>query len=344
MPTGLSAEVIIVGAGLAGLSAAIYLGRARRDTLVIDSGKSMAQWEPDVQNYLGFPKGIGGVELLKRGREQAEGRKIRFRRDKIAFVRARRDGFSLRGARQHYSCRRLLLCTGIFHLPPEIPSLLPCLGHSMFFCKDCDGLRVQGKPIGIYGHGNETVEYALGMLFYSPCVAIITDGKKILWDGKHARWIEEYKIPIYQKRIVGVHRETRKVRSLRFADGKEVELAGLFVTRGDIYYNKLAKGLGAKVDEEGQIVVDLCMRTTVKGVYAAGCVTPASCQMIIAAGQGATAAQAINRDLFKESLATHSLRRFRVKQLKTRRTKPVVKKATINPADSNVDCHSKSPQ
>jgi thioredoxin reductase (NADPH) len=309
---------------------------------VIDSGKSMAKWEPDIQNYLGFPEGVGGVELLKRGREQAEGCKIRFRRDKILWARSRRNGFLLRGMHGHYSCRRLLLGTGIFHLPPNIPSLLPCLGHSMFFCKDCDGLRVQGKPIGIYGHTNDTVEYALGMLSYSPCVVIIADGKKNRWDGKHAHWLEEYKIPVYQKRIVRIQREARQLRSLQFADGKKVELDALFITRGDIYYNKLAKGLGAKVDGEGQVVVDLCMRTTVKGLYAAGCVTPANCQMIIAAGQGAAAAQAINRDLLEESLATHSLRRFRAKQLKTRRTKPVVKKATVKPLDSDAGCHSQN--
>jgi thioredoxin reductase (NADPH) len=65
------AEVLIVGGGLAGLSAAIYLGRARRDTLVVDAGRSMARWEPDVQNYLGFPTGVSGAELLRRGRRQA---------------------------------------------------------------------------------------------------------------------------------------------------------------------------------------------------------------------------------------------------------------------------------
>src|SRR5206468_12759574 len=93
-----------------------------------------------------------------------------------------------------------------------------------------------------------------------------------------------------------------------------------------IYLNKLAKGLGAKVDEEGQIVVDANMRSTVAGLYAAGCVTPANCQMIIAAGQGATAAQAINRDLFEESLAKHSLRSFRATQLRRKKTVPEVSK------------------
>ena len=72
MPNPISAEVIIVGGGIAGLSAAIYLGRAERDTLIIDAGKSMARWEPDVQNYLGLPGGVDGQELLRRARKQAQ--------------------------------------------------------------------------------------------------------------------------------------------------------------------------------------------------------------------------------------------------------------------------------
>jgi thioredoxin reductase len=84
----------------------------------------------------------------------------------------------------------------------------------------------------------------------------------------------------------------------------------LFTTRGDFYFNKLAKELGAKVDADGEILVDADCATNVKGLYAAGCVTPANCQMIIAAGEGAVAAQAINRNLLEESLSTHSLRIF----------------------------------
>ena len=83
----------------------------------------------------------------------------------------------------------------------------------------------------------------------------------------------------------------------------------LFATRGDVYHTALAEGLGAAQDDEGQLIVDGGMRTTVAGLYAAGCVTSANCQMIIAAGQGATAAQAIERDLFDESLRRHGLRR-----------------------------------
>jgi thioredoxin reductase (NADPH) len=319
-------EVIVVGGGIAGLSAAIYLGRAQRDTLVIDSGHSMAKWEPVVENYLGFPRGVGGEELLKNGRAQAKRYEVNFVHDEIRKVSDRDAVFVLKGKKKTYRTKRLLLATGIFHLPPEIPGVKQCLGHSMFFCKDCDGYRVREKRIAIVGANNEAVEYALGMLHYSACVIVATNGERPRWDKRHARWLEEYEIPVARKRICDVDHRKRKIRALEFGNGESVKIDYLFTTRGDIFHNQLAKKLGAKLDSNGQIKVDQCMRTSVPRLYASGCVTPANCQMIIAAGQGAAAAQAINRDLFEESLATHSLRRFRAAQLDEEKTVPEVSK------------------
>ncbi|HWI57594.1 MAG TPA: FAD-dependent oxidoreductase, partial [Bacillota bacterium] len=172
------------------------------------------------------------------------------------------------------------------------------------------------------GWTNEAVEYALGMLLYSPCVAIVTDGHSPAWDRQHGSWVEEYQLPVYSQTIENVTHFDGQIEGLALKDKSLIKVDALFTTRGDVYFNELAKGLGAKVNQDGEIEVDLDMRTTVKGLYAAGCVTPANCQMIIAAGQGATAAQAINRDLFEESLGTHSLRRFRRRQLRTRTTQP----------------------
>ncbi len=127
-------EVIVIGGGIAGLSAAIYLGRAQRDALVIDSGHSMAKWEPVVGNYLGFPEGVSGEDLLRFGREQAERHDVKFVADEIEEIRREEGDFLLRGEEGSYRTKRLLLATGIFHLPPEIPGVKECLGHSMFFC------------------------------------------------------------------------------------------------------------------------------------------------------------------------------------------------------------------
>jgi thioredoxin reductase (NADPH) len=315
-------EVIIIGGGIAGLSAAIYLGRAQRDTLVIDSGHSMAKWEPKVENYLGFPKGVAGEKLLKSGRKQARRHQVDFADDEIKTARVKDGEFVLRGKKKSYRSNRLLIATGIFHIPPDIPGVNECLGHSMFFCKDCDGYRVRGKRIAICGANNEAVEYALGMLYYSPTVIIATNGEKPRWDKKHAAWLKEYEIPVETIRIKDVEHRRRKILALVFAGSVRVKTDYIFTTRGDVFHTSLAKQLGAKLDRDGQIVIDHCMRTSVRRLYSAGCVTPANCQIIIAAGQGAAAAQAINRDLFEESLRTHSLRRFREVQLRKEKTVP----------------------
>jgi thioredoxin reductase (NADPH) len=192
----------------------------------------------------------------------------------------------------------------------------------MFFCKDCDGYRVQGKSVAVYGSNNEAVHYALGMLLYSPCVSIVTDGHQSCWDRQHDRWLRQYQVPVYELPITGVHRRGSSLQGLILSDATRIAIDALFTTRGDVYFNELARGLGAELDAQGEILVDHDMRTSIKGLYAAGCVTPANCQMIIAAGQGATAAQAINRDLFQASLTTHHFRRFRAHQLRTRKTRP----------------------
>jgi thioredoxin reductase (NADPH) len=296
------AQVIIVGGGLAGLSAAVYLARAKRELLVLDSGKSMARWEPKVENYLGFPAGISGRGLLERARRQACRYGARLKRDLIRSARLDRGRFILRGKKDSYCCEKLLLATGAFHIPPDLPGLSSCIGRSIFFCKDCDGFRLQGKRVAVYGWSNETVRYAVAMLTYASEVSVLTDGREPTWDGKHRSALHEYKIPVVGHPITRVHRAGPHLQALSFRGGERKRIDALFTTRGDIVWNALGKELGAKLDAEGQIVTDVDMRTTVKGLYAAGCVTPANCQMIIASGQGATAAQAINCDLFEESL------------------------------------------
>lgn len=333
-PTAVNSEewqVLVIGGGIAGLTSAIYLTRSMHRTLVIDSGDSMALWEPKVENYLGFPEGISGSELLERGRAQARQFGMEMVEDRIEKLELQDGIFKATGQLQEWRARRVLLATGIYHIPPDIEGVRDCLGHSMFFCKDCDGHRVWGKRIAIYGSGNEAARYAVIMLSYSPHVSIVANGKAPQWDAQHAAWLKEYSIPVYSPRIATVTREDCQLRGLAFVDGTRLEIDALFTTRGDIYFNRLARMVGAEVNAEGEIVVDACLQTSVKGLYAAGCVTPANCQMIIAAGQGAIAAQAIHRDLFDESLATGQLRRFSAGQGEPH---PRASPASLSPAPS----------
>jgi thioredoxin reductase (NADPH) len=300
-------EVIVIGAGLAGLSAGIYLGRARRDVLLIDAHRSMARWEPDVQNYLGFPEGISGKELLERGHRQTLRYDADWVEDEIEKINGEKGSFRVQGHKDSYSAKRVLLATGIFHIPPNIPCVRDCMGISMFFCKDCDGYRVQGKRIAVVGNTNEAAEYALGLLMYSSLVVLATNGERARWDEQHESWLCEYGISVLRQKITEVHHREGNLVGLEVEGKKSFAIDALFTTRGDLFNKSLAQELGAKVDSQGAICVDEQLQTSVPGLYAAGCVTAANCQMIVAAGQGAIAAQSINRDLFEESLKNHNL-------------------------------------
>jgi len=224
---------------------------------------------------------------------------------------ARNGGtFHIRGHGDSYNAKRVLLATGLTHLPPDIPGVKECLGKSLFFCKDCDAHRLQGKRIVIMGRNNEAVDYALAMLWFTPFVTLVTNAGKIVWDNDHAEWLAEYQLPVRKDRIHSVKHAEGRLERIDFVRGEPTQVDAIFTTRGDVPHSALAEGVGAALDEEGQIIVDACLKTNVPGLYAAGCVTAANCQMIIAAGQGAIGGQAINRDLFEESLRQHRLPRF----------------------------------
>lgn len=301
-------DVVVVGGGLAGLSAAIYLGRSRRQTLLIHSGHSMAKWERDIQNYLGFPDGIDGNELLRLGQAQAMRFHVGIVEDEVSSLEKVRGGtFEARGRASTYAATRVLIATGLTHLPPDIPGVKECLGKSLFFCKDCDAFRVQGQRIVVIGDHNEAADYALAMLLYSPSVMISTNGTGPRWDADHDAWLTEYHVTVRRERICGITHEEGRLLAFNFEQGEPIAVDAAFTTRGDVYHSDLAEEAGAALDSAGEIIVDSNLKTSVSGLYAAGCVTSANCQLIIAAGQGATAAQAINRDLFEESLRRHAL-------------------------------------
>jgi thioredoxin reductase (NADPH) len=302
-------DAVIVGGGLAGLSAAVYLGRSHRRALLIDAGESMARWEPIVENYLGFPDGLSGLALLDRGKAQVRKFGVPMAHDRITDLTREGDGFVLTGTRA-YTSARVLLATGLTHLLPEIPGADACLGRTVLFCKDCDAYRVRGKRIAVYGRRNEAARYALAMLAFSPSVTVVTDGRPPTWDASWQEALKEYAVPVRRERVKEFVQHHGRLEAVMFDDGTTCEAEAMFTTRGDVYHTSLAEGLGAAEDDEGQLIVDGDMRTSVTGLYAAGCVTQANCQMIIAAGQGATAAQAIDRDLFDESLRRHALPRM----------------------------------
>ncbi|MDB6052779.1 MAG: putative Thioredoxin reductase [Verrucomicrobiales bacterium] len=319
-------DAVIVGGGYAGTSAAIYIARATRSVLVLDAGQSIGAWEPKVENFFGFPESISGKELLDRGRLQAEKFGAKFVEDTIVDGMKENEAFLLKGKKGDYRGSRCLLATGALHIPPDIPEVNSCLGVSMFFCKDCDGLKVRGKRVAVIGSNNDAVEYALGLSLYSGCVVVLTNGKTAGWDDEHAKWLQRYEVSCHTEKITEVCHDSGQISCVRFENGLCVEIEALFTTRGDIFHNGLARSLGATLDEYGQIVTGSCGQTDIPGLFAAGCVTPANCQMIVAAGEGAAAGQKINRSLFEESIVNGKLFDHRAVQIAREQTEPCVTK------------------
>jgi thioredoxin reductase (NADPH) len=136
----------------------------------------MAKWEAEVQNYLGFPDGIAGTALLDRGMDQAPRFDVDIVEDEVQSMTT--DGETLHTQRRQssYDAKRVLIATGLTHLPPHVPGVKECLGESLFFCKDCDAYRLQGQRVGIIGRNNEAVDYALGMLLFTQSVMLATNG------------------------------------------------------------------------------------------------------------------------------------------------------------------------
>lgn len=293
-------DVIVAGGGIAGLSAAIYLGRNMHEPLIVDTGRSMARWEPEVQNYLGF-EAISGDDLLLLGRNQARRYGATMVNDEI--LSARREGrwFHLQGRNALYGCRWLLLATGIRHVPPGIPGAEECVGKTLYFCKDCDAYRIRGRSVAVIGHSELAARYALSLKAFTESVFVAVNGHPARWGETWADRLTSFGVPVLHGRIREIGHRDGCIMCLVLDSGERIPVEIAFATLGDEYHHDLAVELGADVDEEGQIKVNGDMRTSVPGLYAAGCVTPANCQMIIAAGQGAAAAQAISADILEES-------------------------------------------
>ena len=217
-------EVIVVGGGIAGLSAAIYLGRAQRDTLVIDSGHSMAKWEPVVQNYLGFPQGVGGEELLKNGRDPGRGAmRLALLATKSKAVSSQKSVFVLKREKENLSDETSAPRDRNFSSSARDPRR-----ESSASATACFSAKT-AMAIGFGENGSRSWERTTkpsntrsACSHYSACVIVVTNGKRPLWDKQHARWLEEYEIPVARKPVRDVEHRKRKIRALEFTErGKE---------------------------------------------------------------------------------------------------------------------------
>lgn len=291
-------DCIVIGAGPAGLTAAIYLARFHLSLLVIDAGQSRAAMIPRTHNHAGYPGGIPGAELLQLMRDQAAEFGVDVTPGLIERLEKRGDTFTVHGSGETWSARSVLLATGVVNnrppIAPEIHDAALTRGL-LRYCPICDGYEVTDRKVGVIGTDTHGFNEAVFLRMYTPDVTLIAP------HGDHALSSEE------QARLteLQVHVVNGPCHPLRVEDdrifvptpGGELAFDSVYPALGSVIRSELAIKLGAQGSDDGCLVVDDHQRTTVPGLYAAGDVAKGLDQISHAMGEAGVAATTIRNDL-----------------------------------------------
>jgi thioredoxin reductase (NADPH) len=291
-------DVVIIGAGPAGLAAAIYAGRARRSTLVLEKGFPGGQilltdW---VENFPGFPEGVTPFELMQDFRKHAEKFGARVETDEIENISGREGAWLLKGSKKEYTARAVIIATGSAYRRLGIENEVRLTGRGVSYCATCDGAFFAGRGIAMVGGGDNALKEALFLTKYCRKVAIIhrrdrLRGEKIYQE----RVFASEKIEVLWDTVVeaingGDKIESLDLRNLKTDKTLRLPVDGLFVSIGTEPQTGFVRGF-LDLNEWGQVKVKLNMESSVPGIFAAGDVSDACPKQIATAvGTGVHAA------------------------------------------------------
>jgi thioredoxin reductase (NADPH) len=294
-------DLIIIGAGPAGLTAAIYGARYNLNVLVIGETLGGLMMEAhSICNYPGFLD-ITGMDLTNNLKEQVDNLKVELKNETVAKIEKSENGFTVTTKEGNYEAKKILLALGTKKRKLNIPQEEKLLGRGISYCYTCDGFFFKEKIIGVVGGADSAATAALYLADIGKKVYIIYRKEKLRAEPAWVKKIEENpKIEVvYNANVVEAKGEER-LGSVVLDNGKELKIDGLFVEIGSVPSNVLAMQLGVKKNDKDSIIVDEKQETNVKGVYAAGDITTGSNgfrQIITAASEGAIAVEAIFSEL-----------------------------------------------
>jgi thioredoxin reductase (NADPH) len=294
-------DALIVGAGPAGLSAAIYLARARRSAVVLDGGAGRSTGPQVNENYLGFPRGVTAKRLRALGRRQAERFGARFVEGTVESAACPEEGvFTLAGDCGEWQGHAVIVATGVTDIWPAIPKVERYVGRSLFWCIVCDGFRTLKRRTLLIGATDEAATTACQFLTYTPKLTFVATGVggELQISPEKLAMMSDHGIDVVEGAIDRVEGARGQIRRAWVGDtAHDVDL--VFSLLGQVPNSALAASLGAILDDKGYVRIDREQRTNVACVYAAGDVTgPYAHQVTSAVHEGAMAAQAANWDLY----------------------------------------------
>jgi thioredoxin reductase (NADPH) len=295
-------DVIIIGAGPAGLAAAVYAGRARLNTLVLEKGMPGGQilLTDFVENYPGFPEGAVPFELMDNFRKHAEKFGAKMGTDEVKEIRKKDSLWNVVGNKDEHSTKAVIVATGSAYSKLGVPKEEELTGKGVSYCATCDGAFFKDKEVGVVGGGDNALTEALFLTKFCKKVTIIhrrdrLRAEKILQERALANEKIEILLDATVQEIRGEERfESILVKNVKKNEISQLKFDGLFVSIGTDPNTGFVKGF-LDLDERGKIKVGPSMTTSQPGIFAAGDVTNACPeQMAIAVGSGVIAALAVD--------------------------------------------------
>ncbi|MEO8722497.1 MAG: NAD(P)/FAD-dependent oxidoreductase [Sphingobium sp.] len=293
-----SADCLIIGGGPAGLTAAVYLARFRRRVVLIDGGWSRAEWITLSHNIAGFPDGIAGPEYRDRLRRQAHLYGCEPEKGYVHTLQWRDEGgFLARTEDRTISAKTVILATGVVENKPPLPHLADAVKKGLIrTCPICDGYESMGKRIAVLGNGPHAAAEALFIRTYSSKLALLLVGDVVLPVSIHEALVRAG-IEILHIGAGAIEMQEFGVAAFCAADGQSHSFDVVYTAFGTTSQTKLAKSLGARMDDAGRLFVSEHQETSTRGLYAVGDLVRGLNQISVAKGEAAIAATAVHNAL-----------------------------------------------
>jgi thioredoxin reductase len=289
-------DVVIVGGGPAGLSAALVLGRCRRRVLVCDAGEPRNAASRAMHGYL-TRDGVPPLDFLRLAREELQAYGIEPRASTVSGITCTPTGFdvTLEGG-DVLPSRTVLIATGVRDKVPGVPGVAECYGVTVHHCPYCDGWEVRDKRIVVFGRGAAAAGLALSLKTWTEDVAICADGPA-RQQTRHREQLDARRIAVHESRVARVEHEGGFVRRVVFENGHGLPCDAIFFTTGQSPQCDLPRQLGCEITRKGVVKTDHLGQTRVPGLYVAGDASRDVQFVVVAAAEGAKAGVAINRAL-----------------------------------------------
>ena len=273
------ANVVIIGAGPAGVSAALYTARAGVDTTVLTKGPGALARAEGIENYYGVPGPVSGAELERRGIEGAKAVGVKFVEAEAVGLTFT-DKLTVETLAGDFPADAVILATGASRAAPPVPGLAALEGRGVSYCATCDAFFYRGKDVAVLGSGEYALHEIAALLPLAKSVTLLTGGAELTASFPAQVAVRTQKV----EAILGPD----KVSGVQLAGGEVLPVDGVFVAMGVAGSTALARKMGAQV-EGNKIVVDDKMMTTIPGLFAAGDCTGGLLQVAKAVYEGAVA-------------------------------------------------------